>query len=318
MTINRITKLIGIGAFLFCTLPIAAQKLRSVSAHSNMHNNLIASQRDVSDQIKVRETQQYIDELYNDEQEPEIDIYTEGWNSSLVNPYAHQTVPNNVRIDVSDYAMPVPGFITSPYGYRARFKRQHKGVDLKLNVGDTVRAAFAGKVRLTRFERGGYGYYVILRHANGLETVYGHLSRFLVKPNQEVKVGDPIALGGSTGRSTGPHLHFETRFMGYAINPCAIFDFANQTTHTDTYTFNKGTYTQARNYAPSSSVAYAEKASKQENAYTDGSRETYRVKKGDTLSSIASAHGTTIDNLCKLNGLSKSSRINAGKVLRVK
>ncbi len=318
MTINRITKLIGIGAFLCCTLPIAAQKLRSVSAHSNMHNNLIASQRDVSDQIKVRETQQYIDELYNDEQEPEIDIYTEGWNSSLVNPYAHQTVPNNVRIDVSDYAMPVPGFITSPYGYRARFKRQHKGVDLKLNVGDTVRAAFAGKVRLTRFERGGYGYYVILRHANGLETVYGHLSRFLVKPNQEVKVGDPIALGGSTGRSTGPHLHFETRFMGYAINPCAIFDFANQTTHTDTYTFNKGTYTQARNYAPSSSVAYAEKASKQENAYTDGSRETYRVKKGDTLSSIASAHGTTIDNLCKLNGLSKSSRINAGKVLRVK
>ncbi len=318
MTINKITKLIGIGAFLFCTLPIAAQKLRSVSAHSNMHQNLIASQHDVGDRIKLKETQEFMDELMKDEQEPEIDIYTEGWNSSLVNPYAHQTVPNNVRIDVSDYAMPVPGFITSPYGYRPRFKRQHKGVDLKLNVGDTVRAAFAGKVRLTRFERGGYGYYVILRHTNGLETVYGHLSRFLVKPNQEVKVGEPIALGGSTGRSTGPHLHFETRFMGYAINPCAIFDFANQTTHTDTYTFNKGTYTQARNYAPSSSVAYAEKASKQENAYTDGSRETYRVKKGDTLSSIASAHGTTIDNLCKLNGLSRRSRINAGKVLRVK
>ncbi len=318
MTINKITKLIGIGAFLCCTLPIAAQKLRSVSAHSNMHQNLIASQHDVGDRIKLKETQEFMDELMKDEQEPEIDIYTEGWNSSLVNPYAHQTVPNNVRIDVSDYAMPVPGFITSPYGYRPRFKRQHKGVDLKLNVGDTVRAAFAGKVRLTRFERGGYGYYVILRHTNGLETVYGHLSRFLVKPNQEVKVGDPIALGGSTGRSTGPHLHFETRFMGYAINPCAIFDFANQTTHTDTYTFNKGTYTQARNYAPSSSVAYAEKASKQENAYTDGSRETYRVKKGDTLSSIASAHGTTIDNLCKLNGLSRRSRINAGKVLRVK
>lgn len=113
------------------------------------------------------------------------------------------------------------------------------------------------KVRLTRFERGGYGYYVILHHANGLETVYGHLSRFLVKPNQTVNVGDYIALGGSTGRSTGPHLR-ETRFMGYAINPCAIFDFANQTT--DYYTFNKGTYTQARNYAPSSSVTYAESA----------------------------------------------------------
>ena len=148
-----------------------------------MHHDLIASQRDMSDQIKVQETREFMNELLEDEQEPEIDIYTEGWNSSLVNPYAHQAVPNNVRIDVSDYAMPVPGFITSPYGYRPRFRRQHKGVDLKLNTGDTVRAAFAGKVRLTRFERGGYGYYVILRHANGLETVYGHLSRFLVKPN---------------------------------------------------------------------------------------------------------------------------------------
>ena len=200
MIINRITKLIGIGAFLCCSLTIAAQKLRSVSAHSNMHHDLIASQRDMSDQIKVQETREFMNELLEDEQEPEIDIYTEGWNSNLVNPYAHQAVPNNVRIDVSDYAMPVPGFITSPYGYRPRFRRQHKGVDLKLNTGDTVRAAFAGKVRLTRFERGGYGYYVILRHANGLETVYGHLSRFLVKPNQTVNVGDPIALGGSTGQ----------------------------------------------------------------------------------------------------------------------
>lgn len=173
MIINRITKLIGIGAFLCCSLTIAAQKLRSVSAHSNMHHDLIASQRDMSDQIKVQETREFMNELLEDEQEPEIDIYTEGWNSSLVNPYAHHAVPNNVRIDVSDYAMPVPGFITSPYGYRPRFRRQHKGVDLKLNTGDTVRAAFAGKVRLTRFERGGYGYYVILRHANGLETVYG-------------------------------------------------------------------------------------------------------------------------------------------------
>lgn len=318
MKFSNIAKLIGIGAFLCCTLPIAAQKLRSVTAHSNMHSNLLANQGRVSEQIKVQETQNYLQDLYEDEQEPEIDIYTEGWNSSLVNPYAHQNVPNNVRIDVSDYAMPVPGFITSPYGYRARFKRQHKGVDLKLNVGDTVRAAFSGRVRLTRFERGGYGYYVILRHANGLETVYGHLSRFLVKPNQEVKVGDPIALGGSTGRSTGPHLHFETRFMGYAINPCAIFDFANQTTHTDTYTFNKSTYTKARNYAPNSSVAYAEKASKQNNHYTDGSCETYRVQKGETLYSIAKDHGTTVDNLCKLNGLSKNSKIRAGKALRLK
>ena len=92
MIINRITKLIGIGAFLCCSLTIAAQKLRSVSAHSNMHHDLIASQRDMSDQIKVQETREFMNELLEDEQEPEIDIYTEGWNSSLVNPYAHQAV----------------------------------------------------------------------------------------------------------------------------------------------------------------------------------------------------------------------------------
>ena len=235
----------------------SAQNLRSVSAHSSMHSDLIASQRNVSDQIRTEETAKFMESFF-EEEEPEIDIYTEGWNSQLVNPFAGMDVPDNVRIDVSEYAMPVPGYLTSPYGYRPRFRRMHKGVDLKLCIGDTVRAAFDGKVRLTRFERKGYGYYVIVRHNNGLETVYGHLSRFLVKPNDVVKAGQPIALGGNTGRSTGPHLHFETRYMGYAINPMAIFDFANQTTHTDYYTFNKKTYTKARDYSPSSNVRYAE------------------------------------------------------------
>ncbi|HAO64009.1 MAG TPA: hypothetical protein DCQ91_08645, partial [Porphyromonadaceae bacterium] len=99
------------------------------------------------------------------------------------------------------------------------------------------------------YERSGYGFYVIVRHENSLETVYGHLSRFLVKPDQYVKAGQPIALAGNTGRSTGPHLHFETRFMGYAINPEAIFDFRNRCTHTDTYLFTKSTYQEARNYS---------------------------------------------------------------------
>ena len=145
------------------------------------------------------------------------------------------------------YSLPVKGhYVTSHYGYRPRFGRSHKGVDLRAAIGDTVRAAFSGRVRLTKYERGGYGFYVIVRHENGLETVYGHLSRFLVKPNQYVKVGQPIALSGNTGRSTGPHLHFETRYMGYAINPGAIFDFVNHVTVTDNYTFTKDTYMDAR------------------------------------------------------------------------
>ena len=302
------------------TLTATAQELRSVSAHDNMHSNLLASQRNIQDQVKTMETKAFMDILMQEEEEPEIDIYTESWNSQAVNPYAGMDVADNIRIDVSEYSMPVPGYITSPYGYRKRFRRQHKGVDLKLHVGDTVRAAFSGKVRLTRYDRRGYGYYVIVRHHNGLETVYGHLSKFLVKPNQDIKVGEPIALGGNTGRSTGPHLHFETRYMGYPINPMAIFDFPNQTTHTDFYTFSKRTYTQARDYSPNANVQYAEKwlkTNKPKNTYSStGTKRTHRVRRGESLSKIASKYGTSVNSLCRLNGISRNTKIQVLKVLR--
>ena len=190
MIFNSIGKILGAGALTLAALsfPVNAQQLRSVSAHNDMHEMLIASQRDIQEQIKIDETKKFMDIILQEEEEPEIDIYTESWNSQLVNPYGGMEVPDNVRIDVSEYAMPVPGYITSPYGYRPRFRRSHKGVDLKLQTGDTVRAAFSGKVRLTKYERRGYGYYVIIRHANGLETVYGHLSKFLVKPNNPYRL----------------------------------------------------------------------------------------------------------------------------------
>ena len=146
-----------------------------------------------------------------------------------------------------------------------------------------------------------------------METVYGHLSRFLVKPDQRVEVGQPIALGGSTGHSTGPHLHFETRFMGIAINPEAIFDFENQTTHTDVYTFNKNSYENSRNYAPS-----RYKASRGKGKYRSGGKATHKIRQGETLSSIAARNGTTVAKLRQLNGLGNSSNIRAGKTLRVR
>ena len=191
----------------------------------------------------------------------------------------------------------------------------HKGIDLHIRSNDTIYAAFDGKVRLTNYEARGYGNYVIIRHPNDLETVYGHLNKFLVKPDQVVKAGDPIALGGSTGRSTGPHLHFETRYMGYAINPSAIFDFANQTTHTDTYTFTKKTYTQPRNYAPKHNLASSEK----ENPYKSAAERTsYTVKKGDTLSSIAKSYGLSATTLRKLNNMTSTDLIRVGQVLKLK
>jgi len=310
-----------------------AQNLQSAKNNSRMHANLLARQSRIQDQIKLEEAQKYASQLY-EEEEPEPDIYTEGWESDRVNPYKNANVPQTKVIDVRGFHMPIKGnFITSPYGYRPAFRRTHKGVDMRSAVGDTVYAAFTGKVRLTKFERGGYGFYVILRHDNGLETVYGHLTRFLVQPNQYVKAGQPIALSGNTGRSTGPHLHFETRFMGYAINPAAIIDFANRTTHTDSYTFNKNNYTESRSYTPSRKYAAVRSTSSSSNNNSTASksnhkydnktkkrsaeRSTYKVRKGDSLGKIAARNGTTVAQLKKLNGI-KGDKVQSGKVLRVK
>lgn len=294
---------------------VQAQTIKSKNPHSQAHKNLLASRAKSNDQIKLVEKNTFLDLI--DDIEPEPDIYTEGWNSKRVNPFNPADVPDSKVIDVTGYYMPCPGKVTSNYGYRAKFGRMHKGIDLAIRSNDTIYAAFDGKVRLTNYEAKGYGNYVILRHPNGLETVYGHLNRFLVKPDQNVKAGQPIALGGSTGRSTGPHLHFETRYMGYAINPNAIFDFNNKTTHTDTYTFSKSTYTKPRSYAPTTTLASSET---KENAYKSSTsvKTTYTVKRGDTLSSIARSYGMSATRLRNINGLDSADKIQEGQVLKLK
>ncbi|MDO4511522.1 MAG: M23 family metallopeptidase [Bacteroidales bacterium] len=245
----KFSKLANILIFSIMAAGLAsAQSLSSVSSYRKAHADKLARQSKINERIHLEESQKYAKELWENI-EPEPDIYTEGWESGLVNPYKDANVPNSKRINVKNYFMPInQTMVTSSYGYRPRFRRMHRGVDIRAAIGDTIYATFSGRVRLTKYERSGYGFYVILRHENSLETVYGHLSRFLVKPDQYVKAGQPIALAGNTGRSTGPHLHFETRFMGYAINPEAIFDFRNRCTHTDTYLFTKSTYQEARNY----------------------------------------------------------------------
>lgn len=317
-----------IAAAIGLTALADAPAYRLPDAHTDLQNDLIANQVNIGNQIHVDATQSFLDNIFNEEEEPEADIYTEGWDSRLVNPFKPEDVPYSQEINVANFCMPHPGYITSPYGYRKRFRRMHKGVDIKVYVGDTIRAAFDGRVRLTNYERRGYGYYVILRHTNSLETVYGHLSRFLVEEGDYVKAGTPIALGGNTGRSTGPHLHFETRFYGYAINPAAIFDFANQTVHTDTYTFTKDTYQDARNYDPAANSQYAAHfnqthprpaaSSVTSQSGSDRPATTYRVKKGDTLSKIAARNGVTVRQLCRLNDLRTSSKIKPGQRLRLR
>lgn len=239
-------------AAMLCASSATAQ-FRLPTPHTDQHNSLIANQRVAGIDIDKAKLEALRKQELNIET-GDVDLFNYNWLSqSITTAYAGLAIPETRNIDVTGYVAPVRGKLTSNYGYRPRFGRMHKGVDLNLNVGDTVVAAFDGRVRITKFEGKGYGYYVVVRHDNGLETVYGHLSRFLVKPNQYVKAGQPIALGGNTGRSTGPHLHFETRFMGLAINPNAIIDFENFVTHKDVFTFDKSSYEKSLRYGPSKS-----------------------------------------------------------------
>ena len=175
-------------------------------------------------------------EIYNWEH-PSADIYDD-WNN--VNCHSKTAIiPNSYRIDLREFSMPTKtNFITSNFGYRPRFKRNHYGVDIKANIGDTIYSAFSGKIRVVR-EASGYGKVIVIRHHNGLETVYGHLSKQIVKVNEHVKAGQPIGLAGSTGRSTGSHLHLETRICGVAINPNHLFCFKYRDVIGDFYIFKR-------------------------------------------------------------------------------
>ena len=227
---------------------------------------------------------------------PADDIYPE-WSNEYAHKYANVVMPDSLLIDLTGFCMPTESTkITDIFGYRPRRRRVHYGLDIKVERGDTIRAAFDGKVRYVSYQRRGYGYYVVIRHPNGLETLYAHLTKRLVEENEVVRAGTPIGLGGNTGRSTGAHLHFETRLLGKALNPALMFDFPNQDVTGDTYLYTKP---KKKVYDPSDPDTY------------------YKVKSGDTLGRIAARKGTTVKNLCKLNGITTQTTLRVGQVLRL-
>lgn len=294
-----------------------------------MHaQDLLARQAPVDRTMKAVDTVALRSIINREEAEsPSAQLYKE-WS----NQYAHRAteLPDSFRIDLRGFHMPTPSrVITSNFG--KRWGRMHKGLDIKVYIGDTIRAAFSGKVRIVGYERKGYGNYVVIRHNNGLETIYGHMSKNLVKENQTVTAGEPIGLGGNTGRSTGSHLHFETRLCGVALNPALMFDFVNQDVTGDYYMFRS-------NKHESESLA-ASRRTQIQNSYTEaevrgeavpstsstaGSTPTntksssryHKVVRGETLSSIARKRGVTIDKLCKLNKITRKTKIRPGQRLR--
>lgn len=312
MRLKRTIKTLAITAFLAMTAATASAQ------------DLLARQAPIDKKMKAVDTLA-LRNLINKEQmgSPSAQLYKE-WN----NKYAHRAteLPDSFLINLKHFCMPTTSkVITSNFG--RRWGRMHKGIDVKVYIGDTIRSAFSGKVRIVKYEANGYGNYVVIRHYNGLETIYGHMSKHLVKENQIVKAGEPIGLGGNTGRSTGSHLHFETRLCGVALNPALMFDFRNQDVTGDTYMFHRDTYenesvlaNKARSKSADDDEAVAEETSssksrKQSSASSSDIR-YHKVKRGETLSSIAKKRGTTIDKLCKLNHISKRMRIRPGQILR--
>ncbi|MDO4789575.1 MAG: M23 family metallopeptidase [Porphyromonas sp.] len=283
---------------------------------------IVADNLKVKDVRRTKELNKAIEESIAIELErekldfPAIDVYGENsWHSKSVNPLigdAIVAIPDTYDIDCTQFTSPLDNEtlrVTSRYGYRKRYRRMHYGIDLGLKIGDSVRVAFDGKVRMVNYERKGYGHYVVVRHPNGLETVYGHLSRAIVTEDQVVKAGDVIALGGNTGRSSGPHLHFETRFMGIPINPELIIDFSTGVPHNDVYTFVRGRHRETGATLASSRRSSASSTSK--------NIVVHRVKSGDTLSAIASRYGTSVNKICKLNGITPKTTLKIGRALRI-
>lgn len=258
---------------------------------------------------------------------PAAQLY-DGWD----NKYAHKqsdNMPDTFKINLKNFCMPcVSRVVTSNFG--ARWGRQHKGLDIKVYTGDTIRAAFSGKVRIVRYEGRGYGKYIVIRHPNGLETIYGHLSKQLVTENQVVKAGEVIGLGGNTGRSTGSHLHFETRLCGVALNPTLMFDFRNQDVTGDYYIYNKSTYpeesaeaTRLRGKVGNGGytrelVQGNESGEEHTTASISQSEEIlfHKVSRGETLATIAKKRGVTVKKLCDMNHISPRMRLMPGQILR--
>ena len=310
MKFRRLKTLAILALAAIATLPATAQ-------------DLLARQAPIDRKMKAVDSVALHQLILNEQAEtPAADLY-EDWN----NHYAHRAtaLPDTFKINLRGFCMPTDNrVVTSNFG--ARWGRQHKGIDVKVYIGDTIRAAFSGKVRMVKYEAGGYGKYVVIRHGNGLETIYGHMSKHLVAEDEIVEAGQPIGLGGNTGRSTGSHLHFETRLCGVALNPALMFDFKNQDVVGDYYMFYRDTYQKESIVAnrlrgvggkgkieadEDTELAIAAPAA----SYAKDVK-FHKVKRGETLASIARKRGTTIDEICRLNRIGRNIRLMPGQILK--
>lgn len=245
---------------------------------------------------------------------PSENIYGKSWDTLYIRLSRHTKPSVNDTLvlplftsDFLNFHMPVPGQVLSEFGWR--HGRIHAGIDLRLEKGDSVFSSFDGVVRISRYFSG-YGNIVVVRHYNGLETCYAHLSKRVAKVNQEVKAGQVLGLGGRTGRATCNHLHFEVRYLEEPINPRYVVDFPGQKITTDTLLVSNDTFFhRTKNSGKSKTPAQQFKIEKGTDYYT--------IKQGDTLYSIAKRSGTTVAALCQRNNISETSILHLGQKLKL-
>lgn len=302
---------------------------------------------------------------------PSTDVY-DIWDTRKIHVYQQNwaELPDTIIIPLRRaedclFSSPCYGYVTSTFGLRymktyryyrkkGRKKRSrravtktryHYGTDIKLETGDPVHAVFDGVVRIAQYSST-YGYVVVLRHYNGLETIYAHFSKLLVQPGMTVVAGTPIGLGGNTGRSFGSHLHFEIRYKGLAIDPERIIDFSNDKLISDTLILDpsyfyhlkypskgkksesppkpsdyiKPALNDSTQNIPSDSLTIGHEEIKplKEKPKPAPKKVYHTVKSGDTLSAIARKYGTSVDAICRLNGIKKNSILRLGQKIRVK
>lgn len=258
----------------------------------------------------------------------ETDIIYETFSNDVIHylkKFDYTNLKGSIAIRLTDeknkkyFAFPVEGQLTSHFG--PRWNRFHYGTDIGMRTGTPIKAMFDGVVRYAKY-CSGYGNIVVVRHDNGLETYYGHMSKITAKPNQKVKAGEIIGLVGSTGRSTGPHLHLEIRYLGAAINPEHVINFEDFSLKAE----NEVIYLTREDFKPAGSTSKYQRSnsrySKNANrslAKNKSSRsgKSVTVRKGETLSQIAKRNGTTVKKLCQMNGI-KGNKIKAGQKLKVR
>lgn len=288
--------------------------------------NSLENEKLLADGFKLKMDISILEEAINEREAidmdaiPAEDLYGGIWVHNKVNAYGSSVnAPSEFEIDLSNFTIPVEGRVTSNFGRRGG-RRYHYGIDIKAQTGDTIYAAFDGKIRVKSYDRKGFGYFVVIRHLNGLETVYGHMSKFLVTENDFVMSGEPIGLAGNTGRSFGSHLHFETRFLGKPIDPNFIIDFENKVCHRDTYLVSNDSYKKttlsSRVIKRQEPIRIAKSAATSgNNKFVSGSVTHYKIKSGDTLEKIAQRNDVTVGQICDLNNISTRTTLRIGRSL---